>query len=321
MGRITMSIPKLGFEYLEYVQLAERPVDKLAEEAGLSEDKVSLLIENGLSRIPVCEQDPAVLVRTALKNLVVSRSGISSHTKIVLLLHSVPGMILRFPSFLERCLRGTTFERTPIVPISGQPCSIFHYGVWLALRYLEQMDKYAVVVLIGIDVAPSVQSRFFFGSSMGDSIVVGSVSAVNVMHRVFGTLSETHVIATMGEDSSPEAIARFRAANPSYIRNAVERCLSQANICLSDVDWIVPHTPYKKMGQIIADVLRFPSDKLLMDYLPDTGHLNSNDSFCHYIRACAEDKIACGDIAVLINPGFGGSRGVTILQRGVRNYD
>ncbi len=312
-----MKISEIGFKYLENVRLNEQPVIKLAKEVGLSNDSMSLLVENGLSRIPVCEQtDPGVLVRATLKNLAANHPCISTHAKVVLLLHSIPGMILRFPSILERCVHGTSFERTPIIPISGQPCSIFHYGVWLALRYLEQMNKSTVVVLVGIDVAPSAESRFFFGSAMGDSIVVGCVGAVNVTHRILGTLSETHVIATLGEDSTTESIARFRAANPSYIRNAIELCLSQSSICLSDVDWIVPHTPYKKMGQIIADVLRFPSGKLLMDYLPDTGHLNSNDSFCHYIRACAEGKIACGDVSILINPGFGGSRGVTILQRG-----
>ena len=316
-----MNISEVGFEYLEYVRLKERSVVNLAKEAGLSADSVSLLVKNGLSRIPVCEQtDPAVLVRAALENLAASYPSISANAKIILLLHSVPGIILQYPAFLERCLRDTSFERTSFVPISGQPCSIFHYGVWLALRYLEQLDKSSIVILVGLDLAPSTLSRFFFGSAMGDSIVVGSVGALNVTHRVLGVLAETHVIATMGEDSSPEAIAQFRAANPLFIRNAIERCLSQSNIRLSDIDWIVPHTPYKKIGQIIGDVLRFPISKLLMDYLPDTGHLNSNDSFCHYVRACAEEKITIGDIAVLINPGFGGSRGVTILQRKGRNY-
>ena len=65
----------------------------------------------------------------------------------------------------------------------------------------------------------------------------------------------------------------------------------------------------------VAELLRFPRERIMTDYLNETGHLNSNDSFVHYIRAVDEGKIQDGDLVLLINPAFGGTRGCTLILR------
>jgi len=69
------------------------------------------------------------------------------------------------------------------------------------------------------------------------------------------------------------------------------------------------------MWDPIAKILRFPREKILTEYMEQTGHLNSNDSYVHYIRAVNEGKIKEGDLALLVNPGFGGTRGSTLIMR------
>jgi 3-oxoacyl-[acyl-carrier-protein] synthase-3 len=65
---------------------------------------------------------------------------------------------------------------------------------------------------------------------------------------------------------------------------------------------------------IVSELLRFPRSKIMTDYIEDTGHLNSNDSFVHYARAVTDSRLRPGDIALLVNPGFGGTRGCTALR-------
>jgi len=312
---------RYGFEYLQYTELPRRYIQHLAREAELSNEDINILTENGLSMLPLCEQNPDVLLKNELKKLLSSKAGIDARIKLVLFLHSIPGMILKSPTFIENLLIDTPFKKVPVIPISGQPCSVFHYGIQLAQHCLSWMDRDSAVMVIGMDIAHKIKDRFFFGSAMGDSIITGCISSLNIEHEILGNFTDTHIIATNGEDSPSEDIAKFRAANPTFIRNAAESCLDIAGFDLADIDWIVPHTPYKKISQIIGDMLGFPKEKIIMDYLHNTGHLNSNDSFCHYKRACKEGKIGIEQKALLVNPGFGGTRGVTILQNIGANND
>ena len=309
-----MSKPRYGFEYLQYTELPRRYIQHLAREAVLSDEDINIIAENGLSMLPLCEQNPDVLLKNAIRELLSSKEGIENRVELVLFLHSIPGMILKSPTFIEDLLLDTPLERVPFIPISGQPCSVFHYGIQLAQLCLRSIEKDSAVMVIGMDIAHKIKDRFFFGSAMGDSIITGCISSLDIEHEILGNYTDTHIIATNGEDSPSEDIAKFRAANPTFIRNAAESCLDCAGLHLTDIDWIVPHTPYKKISQIIGDMLGFPKEKIIMNYLYDTGHLNSNDSFCHYKRACKEGKIGIGQNAMLVNPGFGGTRGVTILK-------
>lgn len=308
-----MNKNEFGFIYLEYADLPLIDIKNLANKISMKKADIEVLQDNGISSIPYCPDDPALRLKAELNKLAKVDTDIVRRTKLILLLHSVPGMILGNKSFLEKSIANTPFSKVPIIPISGQPCAIFHYGVQCAYTFLNQMSDDSAVIVVGIDVAAEANDRFYFGSSMGDSLVVGSMSLSDVRHRVLSSITDTHIIASNGENSSAELISRFRLSNPSFIRNAVEKCLTLGGLTLSDVDWIVPHTPYNKIINILSDVLRFPSNKIIGDYLYETGHLNSNDSFRHYARACKDGKISSNETALLINPGFGGTRGVTVL--------
>jgi 3-oxoacyl-[acyl-carrier-protein] synthase-3 len=150
---------------------------------------------------------------------------------------------------------------------------------------------------------------------MGDSVFAGFISGRSDENTILSSITNTEIIASGGELSPPDEILAFRAKNPAYIRHAIQLCLEKAGMGLEDVSHMVPHTPYNMIWDVVSELLHFPRERILTEYLPDTGHLNSNDSFVHYARAAADGRIEPGQICLLVNPAFGGTRGCTIIRR------
>ena len=291
-------------------------VGKLVMDAGFDNEMVARLHNGGLQRVPVNNEGPLpVLVRAAIHKLLEAMPNLSEKTCGILFAHSVPLLAPANIPFLSLCLEGYKFDNVPRVAISGQPCAILHMAVRIAGNWLNDFPPEKGILLIGADQAYSVKERIFFGSAMGDVAVAMFVRREADYNQVLSTVSECEVIATGGEASPSEDIARFRSLNPLYIRHAIENCLIDGGIELEELSYIVPHTPYTMIWDTIAELLKFPRQNILTDYLSETGHLNSNDSFVHYKRAVMEGRIRDGDFALLVNPGFGGTRGCTLIRR------
>lgn len=305
----------IGFEYLNYAKIKLENVETIAERAGLDKAILKTTIDNGLCRVPILDgESPGLLVREMLEDAADRIKNLGNRVKLVLVAHSQPGMLRRYPDFIAESLDDTCLEGREVIFLSGQPCAILHFAIQAAESFLMNASDEECVALVGIDTGCSDLKRFFFGTIMGDSVLLGIVGKNAVEHRILASHSDTQIIATNGLWSEEEDIVKFRATNPKNILNSINKCLKLANLSLDQVDWIVPHTPYNKMKEILESILKFPSENILMDYMKDTGHLNSNDSFCHYKRAVDEGRLKKGDISLLVNPGFGGVRGVTILR-------
>lgn len=306
-----------GFEQLLYEMPAQLiPVDTLAHQAGFGEEMVARMHSGGLRRVPVGDGSPLFqLVRRAVARLSLCVPEFSARAKGVVFAHSVPLLAPANVPFLSMCLEALGLDGVNRVAITGQPCSVLHLATRLAGYWLEEVAPGCGVVIIGADQAYSPEERLFFGSAMGDVAVAGFATRESRHNLVLASVSECEIIAWEGERSPAESIAHFRQLNPLYIRHAIESCLQTAGVELGDLAFIVPHTPYTMIWDTMAELLRFPRERILTDYLCDTGHLNSNDSFVHYTRAVHEERIHDGALALLVNPGFGGTRGCTLLRR------
>lgn len=307
---------QFGFEAMIY-RMPSSSVDiaVLVQDAGYDNTMVERVRNGGLSRVHIGDGTPLpTLVNQAVLGLIEVIPDLALRTYRTLFAHSVPLLAPVDVPFLAMCLQGCNLESVPSIAVGGQPCAILHMAVQLAGTWLREAPQGYGILLIGADQAYAARERVFFGSAMGD-VAVATFLSYNAMHNhVLSCISECEVIASNGEMSSADDIARFRRLNPLYIRHAIERCLSEANVSLSDVSLIVPHTPYTIIWDAMSDLLRFPRERILTDYISETGHLNSNDSFVHYIRAVNEGRVQIGDLALLVNPGFGGTRGCTLIQ-------
>ena len=306
-----------GFEEIVY-EIPTNLIDiaNLVQEAGLDEATTKLLRDRGLSKIPISrEKNLADLVSKTISRLFSLNPNLLYRVKGILFAHSIPLICPQHISFFDLCLEGKGLNNIPRVAVCGQPCSILHFATKLAGYWLNDNSIDSGILLIGGDQAYAPADRIYFGSAMGDVAVAGLITRNTPRNRILSCTSHTKIICFQGEDSPQSDIALFRQLAPQLVRQSIMECLRQANLKLEDLTYIVPHTPYNAMWEPIAKLLRYPREKILTDYMCETGHLNSNDSFVHYVRAVNEGKIKEGDLALLVNPGFGGTRGCTLIQR------
>ncbi len=304
-----------GFELMNYtIPTDNMAVEELVAEAGYGTDMAERLKQGGLDRIPL-NKDSTLdrLINRCVTEIKDQAPELCGIVKGVMLAHSLPFLAPAHIPFIDLCLKNTGFDHGFKIAVSGQPCAVFHQVVQLAMTWLSREEK-SGILLIGADQAHSAQERVFFNSAMGDAAVAGIITNVSAGNRIMASVTEAEIIACEGEMSSLDEIEEFRSKNPSLIRHCIESALEKAGITMKQVRYIIPHTPYRTIWDIIATLLRIPREKIMDDYIVGTGHFNSNDSFCHYIRACREKRLNRGDIALLINPGFGGSHGCTIIE-------
>ncbi len=252
----------------------------------------------GLSQIPTDNVRP-------ISNMILEAYNmIHQKPDCVLIAHSLPFIGKTNERFLYD-------SKIPTFCLSGMPCAIMHKATEVACK-LIQAHIYKTVLVIGADKAYSDSERVFFGTIMGDAVVAVLLGESNHGPLILANEISTTVIAPDGENSAEEDILRFRSSNASMMRQAIFRCLEKSG--LSNIDYFVTHTSNRKFWDAFAIMLKFPREKFLDNNILNTGHMNSHDSFLHYFFFCEQGVICEGDIVMLINPGFGGTQGCTLIK-------
>jgi len=273
-------------------------IEKLVKEAKLPNEILENMKNGGLEYIPIFKEDRVSVLKDTLKNIDLSNVG---------------GAIIAQSIYFKIDID----FNIPVTTISGQPCAITHLGIDLALQWHKEIKK--DILLIGIDKSQSIDKRLYFNSAMGDVIIIGIVSNQNIKHKILSTYTHSYIFADNGEFSNIDDINKFRENNPLLIRENILTNLKNANLKLTDIKYIFPHTPYLQIWDLMSKVLNYPRERIWTKYISQTGHLNSNDSFYHYLKAIENKIIQKGDKVLLINNGFGGSRGSSILEYGGSN--
>lgn len=204
--------------------------------------------------------------------------------------------------------------KIPLINLSGTPCCIMHQAVLNAISLIRS-EKYKKVLIIGVDKCYINYERIFFGTAMSDSAVGIMLSGGADENIICGTKVNTYIIASNGVYSDEKAIAKFRGGNPTFIRNVISECLHDHNYSFSDLDYVVCHTSNRGIWDQVSALTRMVRDKFLDINISKTGHMNSNDSFFHYLDFVNRGIIKSGQLVALVNPGFGGSQGCTLIKR------
>ncbi len=293
-----------------------KDVQRLAADVGLSDVHRQQLRDGGLMQVPVATASLVELIAEVLAEL--GRTGWQPEScASVVFTHSLElteHQLVALDMMLRDALPG--LARHPLA-VTGRPCSVIHLGIELAASH-HRLHPSATALVLGADLAPTTEDRFFFGSAMGDSAVGLVLGGEPTLGHLLAVRSTHHVIASDGAASPQEEIERFRAQNPTAIRATIMAALYDAGITLADLTAIVPHTPYRTIWDAVAALCRFPRERILDDGLPHTGHLNSNDVLVHFASVVRDDRLRAGDVVALVSPGFGGTRGCTIIRYGAR---
>lgn len=275
-----------------------RCVEEIA--AGYPEDEIKHMHQIGLERIPT---DNERMLQEMIKNVC---SKITKRPDCILIAHSLP-FIRRDGWEME-----LHWSDVPTYYLSGMPCAIMHKVVEIASCLVEK-EKYHSILVIGADKAYSDRERIFFGTIMGDAVVALLIEKGEGGNQILSSFVSSTILASDGENSSVADISAFRKVNASLMRRAMKKCMEKAG--LKRVDYYVTHTSNREFWDVMAVLTKIPRERFLDSNIRNTGHLNSHDSFYHYDYWCKENVILPGQTAMLINPGFGGTQGCTLIRR------
>ncbi|MBD5450904.1 MAG: hypothetical protein HDR28_12340 [Lachnospiraceae bacterium] len=275
-----------------------RSVEEIA--ADYPEEEIRHMREIGLDMIPT---DNERMLQEMIRDVC---EKIKQRPDCILIAHSLP-FIRRDGLEIELC-----WQDVPIYYLSGMPCAIMHRVVEMASLLVEK-EAYHSVLVIGADKAYSDQERIFFGTIMGDGVVALLLEKGEGAHQILSSFVSSTILASDGENSSQADISAFRSVNASLMRRAMEQCLKKAG--LEKVDYYVTHTSNREFWDSLAILTKIPREIFLDSNIQNTGHLNSHDSFYHYYYWCGKNVILPGQTAMLINPGFGGTQGCTLIKR------
>lgn len=272
-------------------------IEELTESVELQQ----ILKNNGL--LEICTDNE----RTALSMVEEVFYQFQEKPDYIILAHSLPYLAGNNSGFCS------DFLKIPMINICGIPCCIMHQAVHDAVT-LIQSRKYSKVLIIGIDKCYINSERIFFGTAMSDSAVGIMLSDEAKNNFICGTKVSTRIIASNGALSDEKAIAAFRAGNPSFIRNVILDCLAESQYSMEDINFIVCHTSNRGIWDQVSILTKIPRGRFLDNNISKTGHMNSNDSFYHYLDFVKCGIIEQGQLVALVNPGFGGSQGCTLIK-------
>lgn len=226
--------------------------------------------------------------------------------ELIIIAHSLPFL------FCNRFDISKNLDDIETIIMSGMPCAIMHEVVGISKMYIES-GQYKRILIIGADKAYSDQERTFFNTIMGDCVIALLIGADKNDNKILSSHVQTTVIAPDGELSEEIKTNEFRAVNASLVRQAMEQCIIKANLSWKDISYIVPHTSNSMFWDAIANLMHMERSKFMDINISQTGHFNSHDSFYHYLTLVKRHQIKEGQNVLLINPGFGGTQGCTVI--------
>lgn len=308
---------KYGIEKFVYrLPIEKRTTEQIVEAAGYGSDMADGIKNSGV--LSVATDNDTLLskyINQVLKEMKVQVRDLERRTKYIIIAHSIPFLAPKNVDFWELCLKGEDLLKgVPYFSLSGQPCAILHMGVQVGKSLLQTLKDDEGVLLIGADKVYCDDDRIFFNTLMGDCVIGAFITRDTQDNKILNSYSDSYVVGYAGEYTPEDVTREFRKVNFINIRNAMDKCVSDAGLTMQDVKYIVPHSCNKQMWDNVSTITKFPRERILDCYLSETGHLNSNDSFVHYCRAVRDGIIKKGDLCILVNPGFGGTRGCTLLQ-------
>lgn len=274
-----------------------RTVEEIIKDCG---EKATAMRDIGLDNIPTENE-------TLLEDMILDAiKMINKNPDLIIIAHSIPFIFTNWKKFIEK------MSPVETISISGMPCVVMHAAIRIACKYIEN-KVYDDILVVGADKAYSDEERCFFNTIMGDGVVAILLGQKDIGSKIIYSNVQTSIIAANGENSDESDIAEFRASNAMFMRKAIEEAVDAANICIDDIDFYIPHTSNKTFWDLISKLMHIDRDKFLDGNMRNTGHMNSHDSFYHFLRLKEDGVIKKGENVLLVNPGFGGSQGCTLI--------
>ncbi len=108
---------------------------------------------------------------------------------------------------------------------------------------------------------------------------------------------------------------KVKEYGPVKVPEVVRKALSKANLNESDIDFLIPHNPAKKLVEAWLKALDIPSEKSHIT-LEKFGNMSAASMGANLYEAVAMGKMKDGDIVVMCGPGAGFHHAAVVMKWG-----
>jgi len=140
----------------------------------------------------------------------------------------------------------------------------------------------------------------------------GAACMVSRAPRGYRYLGAHHITNGAMATANDEETAGFYF---SYSHRMITELCRKAGITPADVQWIVPQNTNQKAWRILASVLRFDFERILMPTIGTAGHCISGDNIINLKTVQADSRIQPGDKILLPMAGFGLNWSCILLEK------
>lgn len=250
---------------------------------------------------------------------------------LLLVATNFPDMIC--PGSAPFIAEGLALTNVPFFDLKAG-CSGFVYGVAVANGLIES-GLFPHVLVIGIEALSRVtdwadrRTCVLFGDGAGAALLepgaesggvlgtalYGDASKSMFLHLPAGgtrTPASADTVAQGGHFLKMEGSGVFRNAAPMMERASLA-ALENANLTLSDVDWIIPHQANKRIVDALIRRLGIPEELVIvnLDRVANTSTASIPIALDEEIRS---GRIQPGDIVVMTAFGAGVTYGAVVVQ-------
>jgi len=195
-------------------------------------------------------------------------------------------------------------------------CTGFVYGLQMASTLIAT-KQYKNILLIGADAYSRItdwsrRDCVFFGDGAG-AVILSEVENGWISTDLYGDANgkEAFTCHHSGKfQMDGKAVYDFgTSVLPPIIKNSLEKL----NISKDDVSWIVPHQPGHKVLLKTAEILDFPTDKIVFNMTKFANTAGASIPMA-LDSLYKKNKIKNGDIIVMPAIGSGWTYGVSVLN-------
>jgi 3-oxoacyl-[acyl-carrier-protein] synthase-3 len=195
-------------------------------------------------------------------------------------------------------------------------CTGFVYGLQMASTLIST-KQYKNILLIGADAYSRItdwnrRDCVFFGDGAG-AVILSEVEGGWMSTDLYGDANgkEAFTCHHSGKfQMDGKAVYDF---GTSILPSTIKSSLEKLNILKDDVNWIVPHQPGHRVLLKTAEILDFPTDKIVFNMTKFANTAGASIPMA-LDSLYKKDKIKNGDIIVMPAIGSGWTYGVSILK-------
>jgi len=186
-----------------------------------------------------------------------------------------------------------------VVGIDQQACTSMLGALRLAYMFLSTEQDMEHIICLTADRFPgdAVYEQSY-------NLISDGAAGILVSRNPGGyKLLATHQITNgaMAQASDDETVGHYF----SYSSRLVRECVAKVNMCIQDLDYIVPQNTNRAAWQILSGLLPFDFSKVLMETLSEVGHCISGDNIINLKHLDDQNKFKSGDKILMLMAGFG----------------